>query len=930
MSLSERRVPGDPHISSDLIGRDAELRSLRALVDDADSGRLAVVHGPPGIGKSALLAAAGDHARAQRFTVLSTAGIASEAPLPFAALDRLLRGLLDRVDALPQPQRNALMSGLGLAGAVVTDVFLVGLATLNLLSDAASGGPVVVLIDDAQWLDSATADVLGFVARRIEAEPIVLLVAQRDRITDTDDALHAALREVAVDVAPAPLAEPAARELLARTGADLPAAARRHVLAIAAGNPLALVELPLSSPARADSASGGLVPLTERLQRSFSAQQADLGSSARTLVCVAAANDRDFAAETLAATRMLAPDAGEKELEAVIQAGLLEHEGAHLRFRHPLIRSAVYQAASGAARRSAHEAIAHVTKREPARRAWHRAAATAGLDDEVAAELDAAAADARRRGAVAVAMRALERAAALTTEREQAVRHLLGAAELSVELGQPDAATRLVASAEALDPGPNASARVRWIRETFAEDAGEDATPVRTLIADAERARRDGDVDLALKLLLAAGTRCWWALPADAPVREEVVTETLRMPVPDDDARLLAVLAATSAVRHAALLIERLDRACADGVGEPDSAHLLGQAAHMVGHSELAVRQLARVEAQWRRQGRLAALSQALVMRAWSSIQLGLWPAVEPAAEEGERLARETRQPLWAAGAQAARAAAAGARGEHERATAFAAEVEMQLVTARPTNIFAVLQVARGVTALAAGRYPEAYDQLARMFDPTDLAHHHYAERHGGLSYLAEAALQCGRVAEARAIVDRFAPLVSQTPATLLEIGVGVARPLVSGDGDAESAFESTLSSPAATRPFHRARLLLAYGGWLRRDRRPADSRAPLRTARDLFDALGTVPWAERARQELRASGETSRRRVPEARDQLTPQELQIAHMAATGLSNPEIGERLFLSARTVASHLYRAFPKLGITSRWELAAALGEAAETD
>jgi DNA-binding CsgD family transcriptional regulator len=930
VTLSERRGPGDSTIPADLVGRDPELRSLRALVDNAGPTRVAVVHGPPGIGKSALLAAAADHARMRQFTVLSAAGIASEAPLPFAALERLLRGLLDRVGMLPKPQRDALMSALGLAGSVVTDVFLVGLGTLNVLSEVASRRPVVVLVDDAQWLDSATADVLGFVARRIEAEPISFLIGERDRGADgADDALRGAVRELGVDVALTPLDERAARDLLARSGGELSAAARGYLLEIAAGNPLALVELPLLAPALTDGRSVGLVPLTERLQRSFSAQQSDLEPPARTLVCVAAANDGDFAAETLAATRVIAPGVGERELDAAIAAGLLEHDGAQLRFRHPLIRSAVYESASGAERRAAHAAIAQVIEQQPNRRAWHRAAATAGLDDAVASELDAAAADARRRGAGAVAVRALERAAALSTMREDAIRYLLGAAELSVELGEPDAATRLVASAEALDPGPNGRVRVRWIRETFAEDAGDDATPVRTLVADAEHAQRDGDADLALRLLLAAGTRCWWALPADAPVREEVVAATLRVPVADDDARVLAILAAASAVRHAALLIERLDRACATAALEPESAHLLGQAAHMVGHSELAVRQLARVEAQWREQGRLAVLAQGLVMRAWSSIQLGLWPAVEPAAEEGERLARETRQPLWAAGAQAARAAAAGARGETERALVFAGAVESQLVTTRPTNIFAVLQVARGVSALGAGRYAEAFDQLARMFDASDPAHH-YAERHGGLSYLAEAALQCGRVNEARAVVDRFVPLAAQTPATLLEIGVGVAVPLVSGDGEAEAAFQDALAGRAAMRPFHRARLLLGYGGWLRRNRRAADSRAPLRTARDLFDALGTVPWAERARQELRASGETSRRRVPEARDQLTPQELQIAQMAATGLSNPEIGERLFLSARTVASHLYRAFPKLGIASRWELVDALGQSSDAN
>jgi DNA-binding CsgD family transcriptional regulator len=925
VSLSERHAPARSSFGDALLGRDRELNVLRTLLDDAGRGGVGIVHGPAGIGKSALLRAALAYARSHGFEVLSTFGVQSEASFPFAALERLLHGLLDRVTALPKPQRDALLSGFGLAGSTVPDRFLVGLATLNLLSEAASRKRLVVLVDDAQWLDPASADVVGFVARRIAAEPIAMLVAGRDG--GAEDALGTALYEFVVDVPLGPLDDAAAGEMLDRTGAQMSPVTRRRLLAIAAGNPLALAELPLSESALEEAGEGEIVTLTGRLERSFGARIAELDPATRALLLVAAANDSDFSAEILAATRLLVATAGERELEAATEARLLERDGGHLRFRHPLIRSAIYQKASVRSRGAAHAAIAHVIAGEPGRRAWHHAAASVGPDDVVAAELDAAAMDARRRGTFALAARALERGAALSADPEAAVRRLLEAAELSVQLGDLDAVARQVAAAEALDPAAGAHARVHWIRENFANDASEDDLPARRLLRDAVDARGAGDTDLALKLLLAAGTRCWWALPAEASIREKLVAETLLMPVPEHDARVLAVIAAASAVRHAGLVIERLESACADPRLGAEDAHLLGQAAHMVGQSELAVRQLARVEAQWRTQGRLAALAQALTMRAWSSIQLGNWPAVEPAAVEGERLAVETGQLLWAAGARAGRAAAAAARGDTELAAALGGDVEAQLVTTRPSNLLAVLQVTRGVAALGAGRYAEAYDQLARSFDPTDPAHH-YAERHGALSYLAEAALPCGRVEEARAVLARFEPLTRRKSSTLLEVGVSVARALLSEPGEAGALFEAALSSRAGTLPFHRARVLLAQGKWLRRTRRSADSRAPLRVARDLFDALGAVPWAERARQELRASGETSRRRVPEARDQLTPQELQIAEMAASGLSNPEIGERLFLSSRTVASHLYRAFPKLGISSRWELAATLGAPAD--
>ena len=855
-----------------MIGREREQAALARFVDAHDGpGGVVVLQGPAGIGKSSLLVAVRDHVAGR---VLTTSGVQSEVALPFAALERLLRPLLPQVQRLPGPQREALLSGLGLADTAVPDHFLIGLAALNLLT---GDGRVVALVDDAQWLDAASADVLAFVARRIEFEPVTMIVAQRE---------GGPFSGLGTEIALGPLDDASARALL---GAELPAATQRRLLAVAGGNPLALVELPKSAAAF----SGPLVPLTERLERSFTAQQADLPETTRTLLLVAAADDRADVPELLAASR-----AGEADLEAAIDARLLERAGG---FRHPLIRSAIYQAATVPQRRAAHAAIADVVSGH--RRAWHRAAAASGPDEEIATALEAAAAEARRRGAIAAAARALQRAAELSADRDRAQARLLTAAELSAELGDVDIVKALIAQVDA----PGAQARIRWLRETFAGDATDDVTPVRALLADA----RDADEDLAYKLLLAAGTRCWWAVDADHPVREEVVAATPR----NDDPRAIAVLAAASAVRNAPDIIERLERVETE---DPMGMHLLGQAAHMVGASAIAVRRLARVEAHWRAQGRLALLAQALVMRAWSTVQFGGWPAVEPAAAEARRLARETGQPLWEIGATAALAAAAGARGAYEPAMALAAEAEANLIGGRAANLSAVLQVARGVAALGAGRHAEAYDQLARTFDPHDPAFH-YAECGGGLGYLAEAAVHCGRVDAARAVLERFEPAEGVSP--LIAFGVAVARPLLADD---EASFTAALAEGLP--PFHRARVLLAYGAWLRRQRRAADSRAPLRTASDLFDALGTVPWAERARQELRASGERSTRRAAETLDQLTPQERQITELAASGLSNPEIGERLFLSSRTVASHLYRAFPKLGVSARTELADALRNA----
>jgi ATP/maltotriose-dependent transcriptional regulator MalT len=293
-----------------------------------------------------------------------------------------------------------------------------------------------------------------------------------------------------------------------------------------------------------------------------------------------------------------------------------------------------------------------------------------------------------------------------------------------------------------------------------------------------------------------------------------------------------------------------------------------------------------------------------------------------PAADEAGRLAAETAEPVWAAGAQAMKAILAAIRGEPDGAAALTLEAERAVVSTGASHMLAYVQVARGLAALGHGRYADAYDQLRRIFDPADPAHHqvpccwHVGD-------LAEAAAHSGHREPARALVEEIAPLIERTPSSWIRAAMRYARAHLADDADAERSFRAALDADIALWPFQRARLLLAYGAWLRRRRRAAESRAPLRAARDTFDALGVVQWAERARQELRAAGELSRRRTPEAWDQLSPQEIQIATLAAGGLSNREIARKLYLSHRTVGSHLYRIFPKLGVTSRAQLGGAL-------
>jgi ATP/maltotriose-dependent transcriptional regulator MalT len=355
---------------------------------------------------------------------------------------------------------------------------------------------------------------------------------------------------------------------------------------------------------------------------------------------------------------------------------------------------------------------------------------------------------------------------------------------------------------------------------------------------------------------------------------------------------------------------------------DPEAMHLLGAAALLVGAFDLAAGFLAASAEGLRAQGRLGHLARVLFLWATAAVHLADLDAAIPTADEARRLALETGEPLWAAGALAVQAMLAALHGEFEVAEALAAEAERLSRPIGASFVLAAIQLARGLAALGNGRHEEAYGHLRRVFDPTDPAAIH-SVRFQAIRDLAEAAVHSGYRAEARELLAELELLGEQTPSPSLHVSLRLARPLLAEDADAEALFLAGLDADLHRWPFDRARLQLAYGTWLRRQRRIAESRAPLRAARQTFDALGLIPWGERARQELRASGERSHRQAPEARDQLTPQELQIAQMAAAGLSNREIGQRLYLSHRTVGSHLYRIFPKLGITARSGLRDAL-------
>jgi DNA-binding CsgD family transcriptional regulator len=909
----------------ELVGRETESRALVERIDAARAGGggALVLLGAPGIGKTSLLEAARRHAAASGLHVLRTTGVQSETHLPFAGLHQLLKPVLDDVDRLPASYAKAVQGAFGMSDEAVSSPFVVAMAVLHLLGESAERAPLALLVDDAQWLDGSTVAALAFVARRLESDPIALVVALRDGFPSSFLEARIPVRRIE------PLADSHAAALLDATSPDLGPTLRERLLRNAAGNPLALVELAtaLRSPLEADGVlAGSDLPLTDRLERAFVDRLATLSPATRDFLRIAAANERGMLAELLsAASRLEGPAITIAAVSEAVAAGLVDVDGPELRFRHPLMRSAIQQAMSLEERRATHTALAATFEGDPDRQTWHRASATVGTDASVAADLEAIGRRASRRGAVGVAMQALERAAQLADVPEVRGILLARAAIFAMIMGRASSVLRFLDTIDDEHVPVGERPSVVTMRESYGRSAWSGASRIPEFVAIADQLRREGNFERGMAALFVIANRCWWSNPNEE-TRGALIDVLDRFEAPPGDARALSIRAMTSPVEQGAFVLDVLERCATDPAAERGGPadQQLGLAAQAVGDFVRAERYIEARAQYLRAQGMLGGLVSSLLKLAWTKIQLGDWKGAASAASEAERLAEETGQLDLAAAAACATATIAAYRGEIDVAERIAVAGERELSASGVNPQRAMAQWPRGVAALAAGRFDEAYQQLSRIFDPADPAFHPHV-RSWVLVDFVEAALHSRHEAEASAIVDELEPIAARARSPLLVAALHYARPALSRD-DQEAAFRA--DAELAPWPFTRARLQLAYGIWLRRHRRAADSRAPLRSARDAFDALGALPWGERARQELRASGETSRRRSHDLADALSPQELQIARLAAQGLSNKEIGRQLFLSHRTIGSHLYRIFPKLGITARSHLRDALRGTAE--
>ena len=904
-----------------LCGRDAERARIGELLDGARASRSAVlvVSGEPGVGKSALLEDA--RGRAGDMCVLSGAGVESEAQLPFAALQQILRPALGHLERLPQPQAAALGGALGLAAGGGEDRFLISLAVLSLLAEAAECQPVLCLVDDAHWLDDASFDALVFVARRIEAEAVVMLFTVREGELGRFEAAGLAVLELGG------LEPPAAAALIdSHARAALSAEVRDRLVVETGGNPLALLELSSTlSEAQLSGAEAVIapIPVSARVERAYLARVQGLPEDSQALMLVAAADDTGELATVLRAAADLGAPAN--ALDHAEEAGLVHVSGTRLELRHPLVRSAVYQASPLSKRQAAHRALASVLdgEAEADRRAWHRAAATGEPDASVGEELEQAAKRARQRSGFAAASLALERAAALTAGEELRARRLTAAAENAWLSGRGERALMLLERARPLVSEPIQLADIDRFLGLIEMTRGVPADACLLLL---RAAREVAPIDeaRALQLLNLAGLAAAYAGDNEATVAIADVAGGLAVeanPVDRMLAELLIGLGAHAAgnfvdaaprLRLALELAEQLD----DDAGSEQPVTLLfaGRAALYLGDDQAAYRTHHEAAARARASGALSIVTQILPRLVTAELWAGRWSAAAANAREGMQLASQIGQKHGVAQQTVLLGVLAALRGAEDECRSLIEESREVAATRGLGIVDELAHWGLALLELGAGRAEEAL-RHCREISATPVVFW------GGLDRI-EAAIRAGERATAGAWLDVFQAWAESGEAAWARAVVLHCQALLSDkEDDAESLFLAALNAHAeAGRPFERARSELAYGEFLRRARRRVDARPHLRAALDGFDSLGATMWAERARVELRATGQTARKRDASTRDELTPQELQIARFVAEGLSNRDVAAQLFLSPRTIDFHLRNVYKKLDISSRTALA----------
>jgi DNA-binding CsgD family transcriptional regulator len=894
-----------------LVDRVAEQALISERLDDPQSGAAILLRGPAGVGKSALVENAVRRTGSSRH-VLRTAGTSPEMGLAMAGLYQLLAPLFPLAPRISEPRQAALRVAFGIATGPRPEPFGVAMAALDLLVEAAAEQPLLVIAEDVHLLDTATVEVLRFVARRLEHDPVVLLATARDEEPDPLGGAAACLLDLG------PLDPGGSRQLLELAAPELTGSAQAAVLRVAEGNPLALVELPKTPGLTLQPTAGSQwLPLTQRLLAAFTARVERLPPATRTALTLLALNDTESLPEVLQALGTQGRPAPLAVVEPAIDAALAELSGSELRFRHGLMKSAVYGLASPSSRVAGHLALARAAGAGTDRGVMHRARAAEGPDDALAADLDLVAERALGRGAVSTAVTALARAADLTTSAELKRRYLFRAAALAYELGQGNVADAHRAVLALLADDEHSRLLLEELGEAADAGAGGGSARIQSLISLADRARRLGDERLAGSFLRSAALRCWHRQPDGDPSRRIVqhVADAAGSLTGPQRAVMLAYADPVGSAAAVAGILRGVVTTDLDSV----TVQTLGHAASCIGNFELADMLFADAIARLRAEGRLQVLARAIVLQAWARLRRGQWSTAMPLAEEGTRLAEESGQAEWQASGFAAQAMVAALRGETSEAGSAAGRAERIAFPGQMTIVLAISLLARATAAAGEGDFSGAWEYLSRLHQKADPAHH-TPQALWSLSHLAYAAVQCDRVERAREIVAQVRSRIeTESVVPVVRMNLSYADALLAPDELVEDRVRAALEAELGSWPFERSRMQLLLGSRLRRRKRIQEARELLRAAQAGFDNLGASLWVERARKELRAAGVASRAQAPALWSSLSAQELQVARMVAEGLSNRQIAERLYLSHRTVASHLYRIFPKLGITSRAQL-----------
>ncbi|MEU2227590.1 AAA family ATPase [Streptomyces sp. NPDC018347] len=915
-----------------LVGHDEEVAHIDRLLGDAEAGKGSawVLVGEPGAGKSVLLDTAARRAARQGVTVLRAAGYENERKLVFAGLRRLLEPLLAGARHLPGEQGEALLVALGLRGAPFREPddhshrLLIYLGMRALLSRASRERPLLLIVDDVQWLDLCTLDALTFAARRVAGDGIVILTAARtDQVPGR---LGSGFRRLVV---PALGARAAARLLDLQPDAPR-GPLRAAVLRQAAGNPLALIELARAtadSSAGAEYALNGTLPLPQRLERMFADRLSGLPRlTRRALLFAAAADGSDLPAALLAASAG-DPAGGLDAWFAAENEGLVRLDSGHVEFRHPMMRSAVYQTATFAERRDVHLALAEALTDDPDRRAWHLAAATLAPDEEIAGLLWSTADRARRRGGYPAAAAALERAAQLTPDPGRRGQRLLEACDLAMHAGRPHWVERLAAQVTTGTSDPHLATGATLLSCWAMAATGRHRAALDRLLPLAESA-----VGTAGDVALAALSQ---AVDAIHYTGDETHRRTALELLPaltegaGDDCRRLWVRVGCDPLADRDAHLRQLRRVMARRGHGPHAPALLGATAWLLDETRTAVGLLGTAMEQMRRVDPGKAHAEVGQTLAAAQFESGAWESAWALNEEVYETAVENGLDPARRSAMCVKATMLALRGEAGCARDLADRAAAGVDPAESRALYAAVLAVRGAAACAEGDHELAFEHLRGLFTPgPDLRPLHYRLPLYHVGDLAAEAVYAGRQAEAAAVLRSVAARpAGGDMSRRLAMQVHRARALLASDAESGAHFTAALADPEGEQwPFERARIALEYGQWLRRRRTVAQARTLFAQALTTFQQLRARPWAEQAAEGLRACGAVVPPEVGgrgRLLDRLTPQQSQVVRLAAAGLTNRQIADRLLLSPRTVGFHLYQAFPKLGVTTRAQLRDAL-------